>query len=165
MSKIITQEYLRELDSEAPVTRKCLENVKLDLMDWAPHAKSMKMGGLVIMAADIPHWIAAMITDGVIDFKTYPQFQPKTNQDLLDHFDKSLAEAKDALANLNDEDLSRKFILRNGEQVYWEAPLSQTIGNTINHWVHHRGQLTVYMKMNGLPVPALYGPSGDEGGF
>lgn len=165
MSNILTSEFLRELESEAPASRKCLEKISMDLFDWKPHEKSMKMGGLVVMTADIPHWISSMITDGVIDFATYPQFQPKSTQDLLDHFDKCMEQARTALKGLADEDLGREFKLQNNGQVLWATPLGEGISNTINHWVHHRGQLTVYMRLNNLPIPSLYGPSADEQGF
>lgn len=165
MSNILTSEFLRELESEAPASRKCLEKISIDILDWKPHDKSMKMSGLVVMTADIPHWIASMINDGVIDFATYPQFQPKSTQDLLDHLDKSMEQARTALNGLADEDLNKEFKLQNNGQVLWATPLGEGISNTINHWVHHRGQLTVYMRLKDLPIPSLYGPSADEQGF
>jgi uncharacterized damage-inducible protein DinB len=150
------------LESEAPASRKCLEKISMDTLNFTPHEKSMKMSGLVVMTADIPHWIAAMITDGVIDFATYPQFQPKSTQDLLEHFDKQMDLARAALKGLADEDLKKEFKLQNNGQLLWATPLGEGISNTINHWVHHRGQLTVYMRLNNLPIPSLYGPSADE---
>lgn len=162
MSNTITNLYLKELESEANASRKCLEKIPLNLMDFAPHEKSMKMGGLVIMTADIPRWIAFMINDKVIDFATYPQFAPKSTEELLKHFDETMEEARKALSNLKDEDLNQTFDLKNNGQLLWTTPLGDGISNTINHWVHHRGQLTVYMRLNNIPVPALYGPSADE---
>jgi uncharacterized damage-inducible protein DinB len=165
MAKTLTQQFLTELESEAPASRKCLERLSMDMMGWAPHEKSMKTAGLAVMTADIPQWIATMVTDGVVDFATYPQFDPKSAQDLVDHLDKSMAAAKAALESLNDEDLGKTFKLQNGGQVLWETNLMDAIPNTINHWVHHRGQLTVYMRLKGLPIPSLYGPSADEQQF
>lgn len=165
MSNIITSEYLRELEAEAPASRKCLEKITMDLMDFAPHPTAMKTKGLVVMTADMPRWIAIMIKDNLIDFKTYPQFSPTSTEDLLTHFDKTMEEARQALSGLTDEDLHKTFELKNDGQLLWSTPLSHSISNTINHWIHHRGQLTVYMRLNGLPIPALYGPSGDEQSF
>ena len=165
MSNILTSEFLRELESEAPATRKCLEKISIDLLDWKPHEKSMKMSGLVVMSADMPNWIAAMITDGVIDLSTYPQFKPQSTQDLVEHLDKSMDHARTTLKGLADEDLNKEFKLLMNGQVVWATPLGQGISNTINHWVHHRGQLSVYMRLNNLAVPSLYGPSADEQSF
>jgi uncharacterized damage-inducible protein DinB len=165
MSNTITAEYLRELESEAPASRKCLEKIPMDLLTYAPHEKSMKMSGLVVMTADIPRWIAKMITDKVIDFATYPQFTPKSTQELVEHLDMTMEEARAALKNLSDEDLNKTFELKNNGQLLWSTPLREGISNTINHWVHHRGQLSVYMRLNNLPVPSLYGPSADEKSF
>jgi uncharacterized damage-inducible protein DinB len=165
MHNTISQAFLQELEMEAKASRRCLENIPLDKLGWAPHEKSMKLGGLVIMTADMPRWIAFMIKDRVIDFGTYPQFQPKDNADLLDHFDKAMDEAREALKGLSDEDLQKEFKLQNNGHVLWATPLGESIGSTINHWVHHRGQLTVYMRLLNLPVPSLYGPSADEKSF
>ncbi len=165
MSNIITKEYLRELEAEAPASRKCLEKIPIELMDYTPHEKSMKMGGLVVMTADMPRWVAKMVTDKVIDFGTYPQFSPKTTEDLISHLDLAMNEARSALNNISDEDLEQTFELKNSGQLLWSISLGEGISNTINHWVHHRGQLSVYMRMNNLPVPSLYGPSADEQTF
>jgi uncharacterized damage-inducible protein DinB len=165
MSNILTKEYLRELESEAPASRKCLEKITMDLLEYKPHEKSMPMSGLVIMAADMPRWIAYMINEKVIDFATYPQFAPQSTADLLEHLDKTMAEARTALNSLSDEDLGKTFELKNNGQLLWSIPLGEGISNTINHWVHHRGQLSVYMRLNNLAVPSLYGPSADEQNF
>ena len=114
------------------------------------------------MTADMPRWIATMIKDGVIDFATYPQFAPKSTQELVEHIDLTMNEAREALKNLKDENLKKTFELKNNGQLLWSIPLGEGISNTINHWVHHRGQLSVYMRLNNLPVPSLYGPSADE---
>lgn len=162
MNNIIVNEYLKELESEATASRKCLEKIPMDVMGFTPHEKSMKMGGLVVMTADIPRWIAKMVNDKVIDFATYPQFSPKSTEELVAHFDETMGEAREALKNLKDGDLKQTFELKNNGQLLWATPLGDGIANTINHWVHHRGQLTVYMRLNNLPVPSLYGPSADE---
>jgi uncharacterized damage-inducible protein DinB len=165
MGNTLAREFLRELEAEAITSRKCLEKFSMDLMGYAPHEKSMKMGGLVVMTAEMPRWIAFMIRDRLIDFKTYPQFAPKSTQDLVDHLEMTMNEAREALKNLTDEDLDKTFELKNDGQLLWSTPLKQGISSTINHWVHHRGQLSVYMRMNNLPVPSLYGPSADEQTF
>ncbi len=137
----------------------------MELSDWKPHEKSMAMGYLALLVAEIPKWITYTIEKGEIDFATYERYIPKTTSELINHFDKCLTGAKNALHNVSDEILSKMFYLKNQGQVLFSSPVGETIGSTLNHWVHHRGQLTVYMRLNGIPVPSIYGPSADEKSF
>jgi uncharacterized damage-inducible protein DinB len=162
---VLGAEWIRELDSEVRSTRECLKEVPADKADWKPHEMSMQLGYLAQLVADIPRWIQYMIDESVIDFETYEQFKGTTNDELVAHFDKSVEGAKRALASVNDDGLKEMFYLRRGDTELLKAPKDESISQAINHLVHHRGQLTVYLRMNGLPVPSIYGPSADSGGF
>lgn len=163
----IAQEYLKELEAEAPATRKCLERIPIDkIFDWVPHEKSMKMGYLTVLVADIPNWIASMVDVGVIDFATWKNAQPKTTEEVVKLFDENMIKARKALQNTSDEALKNEtFTLKNKDMVLMSTPKGESVSSTLNHWVHHRGQLTVYMRLNNMPVPQIYGPSADEKDF
>ena len=158
-------EFLKELESEIPASRKCLERIPEDLFGWKPHEKSMQMGYLALLVAEIPKWISTMIEDSEIDFATFKHFQPKTTKELVDHFDENIKNAKRALQNVSNEELAKDFSLKNQGHVLFSSPKKDNVGSSINHWVHHRGQLTVYMRLNDIPVPSIYGPSADDKTF
>ena len=161
----LASEYIRELDSEVRATRECLKVVPMNKPDWKPHDKSMQLGYLAILTADIPRWIQYAIEKGEVDFATYPQAKATTGDELVAHFDKSVAEAKRALGEISNERLKEPFYLKNDGQELMKAPIDETIMSSINHMVHHRGQLTVYMRLLDIPVPSIYGPSADNPGF
>jgi len=154
--------YLEELEAEIPSTRKCLERVSPELFGWKPHQKSMTLGDLALLVAEIPRWITYIIEKGEIDFVTFGHFRPETTSALVQHFDENLEGAKKALENVKDEQLSGIFYLKNQRKVLFSSPIKDNIGSSINHMVHHRGQLTVYMRLNNIPVPSIYGPSADD---
>ena len=164
-TSILAAEWIRELDGEVRSTRECLAEVPMDKADWKPHEKSMQMGYMAQLVADIPRWIQYMIEESVIDFATYPVFKGSTAEELVEHFDKSVEAAKKALASISDEGLKETFYLRHGERELFNTPKAESISQAINHLVHHRGQLTVYLRMNEQKVPSIYGPSADSGGF
>lgn len=156
---------LKELESEAASSRKCLERIPENIFDWQPHEKSMKLGYLALLVAEIPKWIATMINDSELDFATYEHFEPKTTGELVKHFDENLAEAKKALQSLSDEELDKAFYLKNQGQIVSEGTKRAMLEPTINHLVHHRGQLTVFMRLKDIAVPSIYGPSADDRSF
>ena len=162
---IFTTEFTRELDAEATATRKCLERFPEKLFDWKPHEKSMAMGYLALLVAEIPKWIAHVIEKGEIDLATFPHSQAKTGADLVKHFDENMNAAKNALQKFSDDALSGMFSLKNQDQVLFSSPKKETVSQSINHMVHHRGQLTVYLRLNDIPVPSIYGPSADDRSF
>ena len=164
-SSSLAAEYIRELESEVRATRECLANVPMDKPDWKPHDKSMPLGYLAVLTADIPRWIQYAIEEGVVDFATYEQAKATTNDELVAHFDKSVAGAKKALESVTDEGLKEMFYLRNDGKELMKSPKDETISSSINHMVHHRGQLSVYLRLNDISVPSIYGPSADSGGF
>lgn len=156
---------LKELEAEVPATRKCLERIPENVYNWKPHEKSMNMGYLTLLVADIPRWITYMLENGDIDFATFGQFTLSTNAALLEHFDENIKGAKQALQQVKEGTLDKTFHLKNQGQILFSSPLRENIETTINHMVHHRGQLTVYMRLNNIAVPSIYGPSADDRSF
>lgn len=163
MSEIIFGvEYIKELEMEANATRRCLERMREDLFNWKPHEKSMAMGYLALLVAEIPKWIAVIIEKSEIDFATFEHFQVKTGPELVKHFDENMHAAKTALLKVTNEELCDPFHLKNNGQALFSSPKKDNVYTSINHMVHHRGQLTVYMRLNDIDVPSIYGPSADE---
>lgn len=158
-------EFLQELEAEAGATRKCIERVPESLYEWRPHEKSMNMGYLTHLVAEIPNWITHMILKSEIDFATYPHYKASSTTDLVKHFEDNMANAKKALMNVTNEQLKEPFYLKHNGQVVFTSPKKENISSSINHMVHHRGQLTVYLRLNNLPVPSIYGPSADDRAF
>jgi len=165
MSSVIAAEYLRELESEEKATRECLAEVPMDQPKYKPHERSMELGYLAILTGDIPRWIQYIIEKRLVDFETYPQNQPATTDELVAMFDENMRLARTALKSLKDEDLSKEFQLKHGEKLLMATPVGESISSAINHMVHHRGQLTVYLKLLDKKIPSIYGPSADSGGF
>ena len=165
MSQVKSQSFLHELNSEYKATRICLERIPETLFDYKPHPKSMNMGYLVLLVAEIPLWIRHMIVDGEIDFVTFKHASPKTTAEVIAHFEENMEAARAALQKATDEDLQENFSLKANGQLLYTAPKVVDIGTTLNHWVHHRGQLTVYMRLNDIAVPSIYGPSADDKTF
>lgn len=164
-SSSLGAEYIRELESEVRATRECLRSVPMDKPDWKPHEKSMQLSYLAVLTADIPRWIQYAIEKGEVDFATYEQAKAANGDELVAHFDKSVEAAKKALEGITDERLKATFYLKNDGKELFNAPIDETIMSSINHMVHHRGQLSVYMRLLDVPVPSIYGPSADAPGF
>ncbi|MBS1795664.1 MAG: damage-inducible protein DinB [Acidobacteria bacterium] len=166
MSNNLAAALIGELQQEAATTRKCLERIPADKFDYKPHEKSMAMGRLAVHTAEMVDWAKETVTTTELDFAAneYKPFEPKTTEELVEFADKHLAEAIEALKNTSDEAMMENWTLRNGETVYFTMPRIQVLrGMVFNHIIHHRGQLSVYMRLNDIPVPAIYGPSADEG--
>lgn len=164
-SKVITTELLEELRRETAATRQCLERIPESTFKFKPHETSMEMGYLAELTAEIPLWIVYMLEQGELDFATYPQTKIESTGQLVAHFDDCVKKAEAALEHATDEDLEKTFKLKRSGKELYSAPLKIDIPTTLNHWVHHRGQLTVYMRMNEIKVPSIYGPSGDDKDF
>jgi len=163
--KTLCQYFLNELQAESIATRKCIERIPETVYEFKPHEKSMAMGYLTLLVAEIPLWIATTIVESTINFSSFKHFTLSTSGALLAHYDENLQRATDALANITPDQLSQPFELKHGDQVLMSTPKLETIGSTLNHWVHHRGQLTVYMRLNNIAVPSIYGPSADDRNF
>ncbi|HEY1112072.1 MAG TPA: DinB family protein [Chitinophagaceae bacterium] len=165
MSTIRTQSYLQEMNAEHRATRACLENIPETLYDYKPHPKSMNLGYLALLVAEIPLWIKHMIVEGEIDLGNFKHFTLSNTAALVDHFEENMEAARKALQEATDEQLEAPFSLKANGQLLYTAPKIVDIGVTLNHWVHHRGQLTVYMRLNDIAVPSIYGPSADDKTF
>jgi uncharacterized damage-inducible protein DinB len=160
----IASALIAELKQESIATRKCLERVPEDKFDYKPHEKSMTFGQLAAHVAEMIGWTAITLKTEEFDFATdYKQFIPETNAELLEFFGKNLSEAIEALENTTDEKMMANWTLKNGDHVFFSMPRVQVLRGVIfNHVFHHRGQLSVYLRLNDIPVPSLYGPSADE---
>lgn len=165
---IMTQALLQELELEMPNTRKTLERVP-EKFDWAPHPKSMKMGRLAQHLAEIPDWAVKAISLDELDLAPpgAPPQQPHvatSRAQLIQTFDKNVAAAKAALVGTNDDHLMRPWSLKMGGKTILTLPRIAVLRNfVLNHNVHHRAQMGVYLRLNDIPVPSVYGPSADEG--
>jgi uncharacterized damage-inducible protein DinB len=165
----LTDMFLAELEREAAGTRSALERVPEGRNDWKPHPRSMPLGYLASLVATMPSWVAMMVKQDELDLKSpgAAKFKPlewRTRTELVAALDSGLAEAREALRNTTDEHLMTpwKFVI--GGQVVDENPRHVMITNAVfSHLAHHRGQLTVYLRLNEASVPAIYGPSADEG--
>lgn len=154
-----------ELKNEAKNTRKILEIVPQEKFDWKPHAKSMTIGRLAAHIAEIPVWVNRCLEAQVFDFASIP-FVRNTyanTEELLAVFQEKQVAALAALEFATDEILAEQFVLQRGGQLLFQMPRKQFIRNlALNHLVHHRGQLSVYLRLLDVPVPGMYGPSADE---
>lgn len=158
--------FLAELEQEAKVAREVLSRVPADKFDWKPHDKSMSFGKLASHVAEMVSWTGPTLDHPELDFAKmdYKPFEPKTTQELLEFFDKNLAEAVQVLNNMTDDRFMESWSLRNGEKIYFTMPKIVAMRSFVmNHIVHHRGQLSVYLRLNDIAVPSMYGPSADEG--
>lgn len=164
-NNFLTDLYARELQAEYTATKKCLEKIPESLYSFKPHPTSMEFGYLALLVAEIPLWIVYIVKEGVVDFATYKRYQLTTNEALVQHFEECFKGAVESLGQVTDDDLEGQFVLRRGEQQLSSSSKKESICSSINHWVHHRGQLTVYMRLNQIPVPSIYGPSADEKTF
>jgi uncharacterized damage-inducible protein DinB len=159
----LNEMFLAQLERETPATRKTIERVPDGLNDWKPHPKSMPLGYLTTLVATMFGWIATIAKSDHLDLAGGGGPSATTATDRLALFDKSAAEARDALMNATDEDLRKPWQLRVGGKVVDEKPRYIMIADTFSHLAHHRGQLTVYLRLNEKPVPSIYGPTADEG--
>jgi uncharacterized damage-inducible protein DinB len=161
---------LAELDREVARSRRALEQVPDGKYDWKPHDRSMIFGYLAEMVATIPSWIAMEVTRDELDIAPLegPTMRPdpnKTRAALIAALEQCAADARTALASTSDEHLATTWQLKARGVVVQSAPRHEMIQDTINHWAHHRGQMTVYLRLMGATVPALYGPSADDQSF
>jgi uncharacterized damage-inducible protein DinB len=164
----LTELFLGELEREGKSTRKVLERVPEGKNAWKPHEKSMNLGYLAALVAQMPGWVDMMINTEELDLgapdsgKFRPAEQASTKE-LLALFDASLEKGSNALAGTSEEHLMKPWAFKMGGHVASQNPRYVMIQDSvINHWAHHRGQLTVFLRLNEAKVPAIYGPSADE---
>jgi uncharacterized damage-inducible protein DinB len=167
----LTDLMIAELDREAPLTRRALEAVPEGRDDWKPHPKSMPLGRLAGLVAMMPSWLTMMIERDELDVAqpagTKSPFarELKTRADLVAEVERGFAGARKALQETTDEHLMKAWQLKAGGRVVQERPRHVMMRDSLMHLAHHRGQLTVYLRLNDVPVPAIYGPSADDQRF
>ena len=165
-SNNIAMALIAEMEHEAAVTRTCLERIPADKFDWKPHEKSMSFGRLASHVAEMFGWTPSTMDHAELDFSKmdYKPFEPSTTEELVEFLDKNVAEAIATLKSSADDRFMENWTMRNGETVYFTMPKVAVMRSFImNHIVHHRGQLSVYLRLNDISVPSIYGPSADEG--
>ena len=166
----ISEMFLMELDREADRCRRALEQVPDGKYDWKPHDRSMAFGPLVAMVAMMPSWIALGINQDELDLQPVdgPKYKParmESSAELIRALEKSVADARAALEKTNDAHLMTSWKLLVAGKTVMETPRYVMMRDTMNHLAHHRGQMTVYLRLMGATVPALYGPSADDNRF
>jgi uncharacterized damage-inducible protein DinB len=160
----ISQMLLPEFDQEMANTRKMLERVPDGKFDYQPHQKSMTLGQLAAHVAEVPSYVTGTLSLESLNFTGEEKhFEPATRQELLDSFDKYVAEARDLLCKATDEDLAKIWTLTfQGRQIF-SMPRSAVLRSMVlSHLIHHRAQLGVYLRLNNVEIPGMYGPSADE---
>jgi uncharacterized damage-inducible protein DinB len=167
----ISETFLPEFDLEMANTRRTLERVPDDKFDWKPHEKSTPMGGLATHLSNIPTWASHAINRDALDIA--PPGEPPlraealhTRAEILETFDRNVAAAREALAGASDEHLLGTWTLLHGGRTVFTLPRAAVLRSfVLSHTIHHRAQLGVYLRLNDIPVPSIYGPSADEGGL
>jgi uncharacterized damage-inducible protein DinB len=161
-------ELLPEFEFEMASTRKTLERVPTAKFDWKPHEKSFSMGRLAVHIAEIPGWIGTTLNSDSLDFAPVggaPYSPPKINtmEEVLAMFDKNVADGKAGLATVTDETLAQPWsLLKGGVNLMTMTKLVVVKSFVLKHAIHHRAQLGVYLRLNDIPVPSIYGPTADE---
>jgi len=160
----LAQAFCQEFEQEMAGLRRCLERVPDEHFAWKPHARSMSLGHLADHLATSPYWVLKVFEGEVWDLAASPMPTPSLDQRaLLECFDGRMAQALAALGSASEEVLATDWTLRKGDKVFATLPRGAALRSFIfNHAIHHRGQLTVYLRLLEIPVPGLYGPSADE---
>jgi uncharacterized damage-inducible protein DinB len=161
----ICESLAAELRQEAKTTRRILERVPEGSFDWKPHERSMSLGRLAGHVAELPSLIVPALTQDELNFAagTYQPFFPTSTAELLEKFDHNIGAAAELLSGQPDERMNDTWRLGSGEQTFFAGPRAAAVRMlALNHVVHHRGQLSVYLRLLDVPVPSIYGPSADE---
>jgi len=161
----IAQSLLAEFDKEMATTRKLLERVPESKATWKPHEKSSALGKLAVHVASLPNWIVRIQQFDVFDPATQPIASAdfSTTAALVEMFDRNVAAARDALGKMDDAKMMQTFTFNRGGQTMFALPRAAAMRTlAMNHHIHHRGQLSVYLRLNDVPLPSMYGPTADE---
>jgi len=162
----MTAAILQEFENEAKTTRRVLERVPADKLTWRPHPKSMTLGHLALHTAASPGVIAGWCAQDVTEFTGQPEPDPANVDEIIAAHDKSVQTVKQTLTQLGDEGLTKKWEGKaNGTTLMTMPKAALVRAIVLNHWYHHRGQLSVYLRLLDVPVPSIYGPSADENPF
>ena len=156
---------LMEFDHEMGTTRRLLDRMPDEQLGWKPHEKSMSLGGLATHLSNLPNWGTTILNDASYDLATAPPnlSAGSSRAEILASFDRAVAHTRAAL-DKTDEALADRWTLKRGDQEMFSMPRAAAFRSfVLCHIVHHRGQLSVYLRMNNVPVPAIYGPTADEG--
>jgi uncharacterized damage-inducible protein DinB len=162
----LADSILRELDQEAQTTKRVLDRIPDDKLAWKPHPTSRSLGQLALHIASAPGNVAALAMQDTVEAPNFSQPEPKSRQEVLDTNSKSLESAKDTLKNMDDVRLTSMWSLTKNGKILMSVPRIGFLRSILmNHVYHHRGQLSVYLRMLDVPVPSIYGPSADENPF
>jgi uncharacterized damage-inducible protein DinB len=159
---MIGASLLPEFDQEMAVTRRVLERVPGDKAEWKPHPKSFSLGHLAQLVSWMPGWIANTLRGTRLDLQGAAGYSLEKTETLLAGFDQNVRDARTALQAATDADFAVPWSLTRGEQVLFTAPRAAVVRSHISHLSHHRGQLTVYLRLLDVPIPSIYGPTADE---
>jgi uncharacterized damage-inducible protein DinB len=158
----ISETLLPEFDHEMATTRRLLERVPNDKGKWKPHAKSFSLGHLAQLVSWMPGWIAQTLTETELNLKGGAGYSDEKTEDLLKMFDKNVKDARTAITATKDSDYKVDWSLKFGDRTIFTQPRAEVVRQHISHLVHHRGQLTVYLRLIDVPIPSIYGPTADE---
>jgi len=158
------QELTAELQAESNSTKKILERIPESKMTWKPHEKSMTLGRLGMHIAELPRWIVRYLETQDYDFGTaaYKPVIPESHAQIMGEFETALSYAVGALKNSSDTELEKHWKALNRGQIIFDLPRREVIQRGLHHLIHHRGQLSVYLRLLGVPLPGMYGPTADE---
>ena len=159
----LSERLLPEFEQEMKATRRVLERVPSDKGDWKPHPKSFSLAHLAQLVSWLPGWIATTLQGTSLDLKQGGGYTNESTETLLAGFDKAVRESREAITAARDKDYEVPWSLKMGEQVLMTMPRGDVVRQHISHLSHHRGQLTVYLRLLDVPVPSVYGPTADEG--
>jgi uncharacterized damage-inducible protein DinB len=161
----IAESLLPEFDQEMASTRRLLERVPGDRAEWKPHPKSFSLGHLAQLVSWMPGWIDNTLRETEKNLKGGSPYSIEATETLLQGFDKNVANARAAIVGSRDADYAVLWSLKMGDKAVWTAPRAVVVRTHISHLSHHRGQLTVYLRLLDVPIPSIYGPTADERPF
>jgi len=157
-----SQTPIPDFEMEMSTTRRLLERVPSDKGEWKPHPKSFPLGHLAQLVAWIPGWVANTASQPELDLTKAPGYTFEKTEALVAMFDQNVRDAMKAIESMTPADLDATWNLTRSGQVLWSAPRRVVLRNHVNHLSHHRGQLTVYLRLLDVPLPPIYGPTADE---
>ena len=158
----ISSTLLPEFDQEMIPTRKLIERVPAEKAKWKPHEKSFSLGHLAQLVAWMPGWITQTLREEALDLKAQSGYSYEKTDTLVKMFDENVRQAHDAIKAAKDADYSVDWSLKMGDRTIFTLPRGIVVRQHLNHLIHHRGQLTVYLRLVDVPIPSIYGPTADE---